>query len=88
MQVPATEVLGTDHLTGGGLHQRRPAEKDGALIAHDDGFIAHGRNVGAARGARAQHRGDLRDALRAHGGLVVEDPPEVLAIREDLVLPG
>src|SRR5262249_54274998 len=29
---------------------------------------------------------DLRDALRGHAGLVVEDAPEVVAVGEDLVL--
>ena len=53
---------------------------------HDDGLVAHGRHVGAARGARAQHDGDLRDAGRRHARLVVEDAAEVLAIGEDLGL--
>ena len=86
MQFSATEILGRDDLAGGGLHQRRSAEKDRALVAHDHGFIAHRRDVRAAGCARPQHRGDLRDALRAEIGLVVEDPAEMLAVREHLVL--
>ena len=39
-----------------------------------------------SRGARAHHDGDLRDALRGHARLVVEDAPEVIAIGEDLGL--
>jgi len=35
----------------------------------------------------AHHDSDLRDADRRHPGLVVEDPAEVLAVREHLVLP-
>ncbi len=87
MQVAAAEFLRGDDLAGGGLHQRRPAEEDGALVADDDGLVAHRGHVGAARGARAEDRGDLRDALGAHGGLVVEDAAEVLAVGEHLVLP-
>ena len=88
MQVAAAELLGGHHLAGGGLHQRRAAQEDGALVAHDDRLVAHRGNVGAAGGARAQHGGDLRDAGRAHGGLVVEDAAEVVAVGEHLVLAG
>ena len=73
-------------LAGGGLHQRRPAEEDRAGPADDDGLVAHGRDVGAAGRARAHDQGDLRDPGGRHAGLVVEDPPEVVAIGEDLGL--
>jgi hypothetical protein len=33
MHVAAAEVLGADHFAGGGLHQRRAAEEDRALVA-------------------------------------------------------
>ena len=88
VHVPAAQVLGADDLAGGRLHQWRPAEEDRALVAHDDRLVAHRGHVGAAGCARAQHRGDLGDAARAHRGLVEEDPPEMLPVREDLVLPG
>ena len=52
----------------------------------DDRLVAHRRDVGTAGGARAHDRGDLRDALRGHRRLVEEDPAEVLAVGEDLVL--
>ena len=65
VQVAAAELLGGDDLAGRRLHQRRAAEEDRALVAHDHGLVAHRRHVGAARGARAEHGGDLRDALRA-----------------------
>ncbi len=86
MHVAAAEVLGGDHLTGRRLHQRRAAEEDRALVAHDHRLVAHRRDVGTAGGARAHHAGDLRDAARRQVGLVEEDPTEVLAVGEDLVL--
>ena len=86
VHVAAAERLGVDDLAGGGLHQRRTAEEDGALLAHDDRLVAHGRHVGAARGARTHHHRELRDAARRHLRLVVEDPSEVLAIGEHVVL--
>ena len=51
MHVGATEVLRRNHLAGGRLHQRRAAEKNSALVAHDDGFVRHRRHVSAARRA-------------------------------------
>ena len=88
VHVAAAELLGGDDLADRGLHQRRAAQEDGALVADDHGLVAHRRNVGAAGGAGAHHGGDLRDLRRGHPRLVVEDPAEVLLVREDLVLLG
>ena len=54
--------------------------------ADDHRLVAHRRDVGAAGRARAHDQGDLRDARRGHPRLVVEDPPEVVAVGEDLGL--
>ena len=86
VHVAPAQILGRDLFTGGGLHERRAAQEDRALVAHDDRLVAHGRHIGAARGARAHHDGDLRDALRGHVRLVEKDSPEVVAIREHLIL--
>ena len=86
MDVGAAELLGGHLLAGGRLHERRAADEDRAGAADDDRLVRHGRHVGAAGRARAHHDGDLRDALRGHAGLVVEDPAEVVAVGEDLVL--
>ena len=83
-----TELLRRDHLSDRGLHQRRTTEEDRALAAHDDRLVAHRRYVGATRGARSEHRGELRDALGRHPCLVEEDATEVVAVGEDLVLLG
>ncbi len=86
MHVPAAQLLGRDDLAGGRLHQRRAAQEDRALVLDDDRLVGHRGHVGAAGGARAHHRGHLRDALRGERGLVEEDPAEVVAVGEDLVL--
>ena len=65
VQVAAAQLLGRDDLAGRRLHQRWPTEEDGALVAHDDGLVAHGGHVRATGRARSEHGGDLRDALRA-----------------------
>ena len=88
VQLAAAQLLGGDLLAGGRFDQRWTAEEDRALVSHDHRLVAHRRNVGAAGGARAHDRGDLGDAPRRHRRLVEEDPPEVLAVGEDLVLAG
>ena len=86
VRVRPAEVLGADHLAGGRLHQRRAGQEDGPLPPHDDRLVAHRRDVGSARGARAHHAGDLRNARSAHARLVEEDAPEVVAVGKDLRL--
>ena len=53
---------------------------------HDDGLVRHRRHIGAARGARAHHHRDLRDAERRQRRLVVEDAAEMLAVGKHLGL--
>ena len=86
VHIAAAEVLGRHHFAGGGLHQGRAAQEDGALVLHDDGFIAHGRHIGAACRARAHHHRNLRNALGRKIGLVEEDAAEVIAVGENFVL--
>ena len=86
VHVRAAEGFGIDDLAGGGLHQRRAAEENGALLAHDDGFVAHGRHIGAAGRARTHDHGDLRNIGGRQARLVVEDAAKMVAVREHLVL--
>src|SRR5215470_10751399 len=64
MHVGAAQLLCAHVLPGRRLHQRRPAEEDRALIAHDDALIRHRRYIGAAGGAGAHHDRDLGNAER------------------------
>ena len=48
VHVAAAQILGCDDLARGGLDQRRTGQKDGALIAHDDRHVGHGRHVSPA----------------------------------------
>ena len=86
VHVGATKLLGGHDLAGGRLHQRRAAEKDGALVAHDDALVRHRRHIGAAGSAGPHHDGDLRNALRGHLRLIVEDAAEMPLVRKYLVL--
>ncbi len=86
MHVRPAQLLGRHLLAGRRLHQRRPAEEDRPGATDDHRLVAHRRDVGPAGGARAHHDRDLRDPARRHLGLVVEDPPEVLLVGEDLRL--
>ena len=80
VHVGAAELFGGDHFAGRRFHQRRAAEKDRALVAHDDGLVRHRRHIGAARRARAHHHRDLGDAGRRQRRLIVEDAAEMLAV--------
>lgn len=90
----AAELLGRNDFSGRRLDEGRPAQEDGALVGHwrlaatDDRVVAHGRDVGPARGATAQHHGDLGHSSGAHSSDVVEDASEVISIGEDLGLFG
>src|SRR5436305_1239079 len=86
LHVGTAQLLGAHLLAGRGLHQRRAADEDRARALDDDRLVAHGGHVRAAGGAGTHHRRDLRDGLRREPRLVVEDPAEVVAVREDLGL--
>ena len=86
MNVTATEVLGADLLSRRRLYQRGASQENRALVAHDDGLVAHGRHIGPARGARAHHHRHLRDALGRHVRLIEEDTTEMVAVGKHLVL--
>ena len=86
VHIAAAELLGGHHFASSRFHQRRTAEKDGALVAHDDGFVAHRGHVGAAGGARTHDHRDLRNGRRRHVGLVVEDAAEMFGVGKHFVL--
>ena len=68
-------------LTSGG-----PPKKIVPCAAHDHGFVRHRRDVRPARGARTHNGGDLRNLLRGHARLIVENASEMVAIWEDVGL--
>ena len=84
----ATEVLRRHVLAGRGLHEWRATQEDRARALDDDGLVAHRRDVGATGRAAAHDQRDLGDGRGRHAGLVVEDPPEVVAVREHVGLEG
>ena len=88
VHVGTAQILGGDDLPRGGFHQRRSAQENRSLVAHDDGLIGHGGQVGAPGGAAAEHRRELGDSLCGHAGLIVEGATEVLPVRKHLVLLG
>ncbi len=86
MHVAAAERFRVHDFARRGLHQRRAAEKDRALVADDDRLVRHRGHIRAARRAAAHHDGDLRNRARGHLRLVVEDAAEVFLVGEDFVL--
>ena len=73
-------------LARGRAHQRGSPEKDGSLLPHHHNLVAHGWNVGAARGARPHNHRHLGDAQGRHLGLIVENASEVVAVGKHLGL--
>ena len=71
-----------------GLYEGRAAEEDRPLVPDDDGFVAHGGDIGAPRGAGSHDHSNLSDASSRQLGLVIEDAAEVVPIREYLGLEG
>ena len=55
-------------------------------FADDHALVRHRRHIGAARRAAPHHAGDLRQPFGRHLRLIVEDPPEMVAVGEDLGL--
>src|ERR1041384_8097211 len=88
MNICTTKLLGSDILARCGFDERRSAEEDRARAFDDDGFVAHGGDVRATCRTASHHGRDLRDLLRRHSCLVVEDAAEMIHIRKDLVLQG
>jgi hypothetical protein len=88
VDVATAQVLSGDHLSCGGLDQGWPPQKNGALVFHDDGLIAHGWHIRPSCRAGAHDHSNLCNPLRTHVGLVKKDASEVLAIWKHLVLIG
>jgi hypothetical protein len=86
VQIAATQILGADFLARRGLHKRRSGEENRPLIADNHALVRHRGHIGPARRTAAHDTRDLRDALRAHVGLIEENPPEMITVREDLIL--
>ena len=66
VDIRAAEFLRRDIFARRGFDERRSAEEDRARAFDDDGFVAHRRDVRAARRATAHHRRDLRDLFGRH----------------------
>src|SRR5215471_4797065 len=86
MDLGAPQFLGAHRLPGCGLHKRRTAEKNGALVTHDDSLVRHRRDIGAARRTRSHHGGNLGDPGGGEIGLIIEDTAEMIAIGKHLGL--
>ena len=81
----AAQVLGRGLLSDGRLHERGASQKKPAALGHQH-VVAHHRQVRAARHAHAHDRRDLRDPQGAHDGVVAEDAPEIVGVREHVFL--
>jgi hypothetical protein len=86
VNVTTAKLLSRNLFPSSGFYERWPTEEYHPLVLNDYSLIAHRRNVCAPRGTGAQDNCDLRNTKSTHLRLIVEKPPEVVAIREDLLL--
>src|SRR3546814_14140275 len=70
VRLGAAQLLSRTLLTCRGLYQRRAGKEDRSLIAHNHGFVRHGRNVRPARSAAAPAASGLAKALQPSRGSV------------------
>ena len=81
----AAEFFGCGFLPDGGLDQRRGGEEKPASFGHQN-VIAHYRQIRASGNTHAHDRGDLRNAHRAHHGVIAEYAAKVVGIGEYVFL--
>src|SRR5271156_2527813 len=86
VHIGAAQFFDRHVLAGRRLHERRPAEEDGAGAANDHVVFAQCRHVGAARRAMTEHDGNLRNAHLRENRLIAENAPGEIAIGEDVGL--
>ena len=82
MYIRATKILRGNDLARCCLDQWRTAEENRPLFANDNRLVRHGRHIGATCRARAHDDSYLRNALRGHIGLIVENPTEMMRLPE------
>ena len=83
----AAEFFGAGFLTDGGLDERWAGEKEARAFGHEN-CVGHDGKIRAAGNAHTHDGGDLRNAERAHDGVVTEDAAEVVGVGEDVFLSG
>ena len=81
----AAQLFGGNPLPDGRLHQRRPGQKKARAFRHQD-VVAHHRQIRAARDAHPHDGRDLRNAHRAHHGVVAKHAAKIVRIRENIFL--
>ena len=80
------QFLRCNCLARGRFDQWRTTQENSAVALHNNSFIAHRWHIRPASSTRTHDYGNLWDTLARHTGLIIEDPPEVVAVRKDLGL--
>src|SRR6185437_5242352 len=84
----AAQCFGVDVLANSRLYEVRAGQEDRTVTFHHQRFVAHDREICAARNTGTHHGRNLGDAHGAHTRIVPEDAPEMFFVGEDLVLHG
>ena len=86
MEVSTAQIFCSDFFARCGFDQGRACEEDCPIAFDNNRFIRHCWNISAACCTGTTYGCDLRNPLSTHNGLISEDPPKVISIREYLVL--
>ena len=81
----AAQRVAVDDLADRGFHDLRAAEMYAAVARGHHDLVGERRDIGAARGAFAEHGCDLRNAGGRHPALPVERAAEMILVRKHLV---
>ena len=84
--ISAAQFLSRHFHSGRRFNQRWSSDENRPLLLNDDRLIRHRRHVRSARCARTHHRRKLGDFILGQHRLVVENPAEMILIRENPVL--
>ena len=82
----AAQGFAVDYFVDRDLDDGRATQMDAGVTAHHHHFVRQRGNVGAARGAAAEHGRELRQAGLRHAALAVEAVAEVVLVGKHAVL--
>src|SRR5579864_5037606 len=86
MYIRSTKFFCRDYFACSSFDQWWPTEEDRPIATHNHRLIAHRRYIGTTSRTRTHDRRNLWDALTGHTCLIIEDTPEVFAIRKNISL--
>ena len=86
MEVRTAKLLISNDFTRCSLNERRTSQENSASLLHHHDLIRHGWHVSTTGCATSHHHSDLGNAFSRHACLIKEDPSEMFAVWEHIIL--